>query len=59
LRNPRGVITQPLATGFMPTARRPDAFSADNKLALTNVLPMPVSVPVMKTPPLIAPTTVV
>ena len=38
--------SQPLATGFMPTARRPRARKACSKAQLARVLPMPVSVPV-------------
>src|SRR5438128_5330604 len=42
--------TMPAETGFIPTARRPDAASARRIAQATTVLPMPVSVPVTKTP---------
>src|SRR6476660_5795557 len=45
----------PLATGFMPTARRPRAACARSSAHAATVLPTPVSVPVTNMPLLIAP----
>src|SRR5882672_3082464 len=43
-------VRQPVATGFMPTARRPERANARNRAEATSVLPTPVSVPVTKKP---------
>jgi hypothetical protein len=44
------LLVHPLATGFIPTARSPCRENARNNAQATSVLPMPVSVPVMKYP---------
>ena len=41
---------QPVSTGFMTPTRRPRVRSAEAMPRATNVLPTPVSVPVMKRP---------
>ena len=46
LRQPSAVSMQPLATGFIPTARRPCPRGACSRQALASDLPTPVSVPV-------------
>ena len=44
--HPPSSHVQPLATGFIPTARRPCPRNACSSTQLASVLPMPVSVPV-------------